>query len=95
MAEIQFDEGPQYARPVPREAEPGAIVVLVQKWGLAKDPQQAQYVLLGVAVVTFFLTLGVLFFSSGGSSGAKGKITPSYQRSIPGPGGVTTGIFKP
>lgn len=50
MADIQFDTEQEYARQSAQQSEPSGLTGLVQKWGLAKDNQQASYVLLGIAI---------------------------------------------
>ncbi len=65
MADIQFEGEQEFARPaVTRES--GGLIALVQKWGFAKDNHQAEYVLLGIAVVAVIAAIFV--FSMSGSS---------------------------
>ena len=59
MADIEFQDEQMYAeRPVAREK---GLTALVQKWGLAKDAKQAQYVLLGVAAIAIILAVIIPF----------------------------------
>ncbi len=61
MSEMQFDTpDDEFGRPP--EQKPGIdIMGKLVSWGLAKDRQQAQYVLLGVAVVAIVLALIIYF----------------------------------
>ncbi len=40
-----------------------AMASLLIKWGLAKNASQANYILIGVTVISFLATIYVIFFS--------------------------------
>lgn len=62
MADVHFNEEATFA-PVPIKTESGMTAWLIRsKW--AKDEKQAQYLLIGVAVVAFATMIFVLMFSS-------------------------------
>ena len=50
MAEIQFDNEQEFARPAAYTTQPRGMIALVMKWGLAKDEKSATRVLIGVAI---------------------------------------------
>lgn len=57
MTDIQFQDEQMYGRPV--AAKEKGLTALVQKWGLAKDGKQAEYILLGMATTLIIITLAV------------------------------------
>lgn len=65
MADIQFDEEPQYRNPLQAEQKP-FFIRLVLATGIVSTDRQAEYVLLGVAI--FALVLAFLIPSFIGSS---------------------------
>ncbi|MCR4311277.1 MAG: hypothetical protein NUV54_01780 [Candidatus Taylorbacteria bacterium] len=63
MSEVQFeDNNPRYAaqRFESLDAQPSKLALFVIKMGIAKEEQTANYVLIGVAVVSFIVALYVL-----------------------------------
>ena len=64
---VQFEsQGDEFGRPPQRGGSFDLTSKLVQ-WGLVKSEQEAQYVLIAVAVIVFLIA-GFLIFHSGGSS---------------------------
>lgn len=84
MADIQFDTEQEYARQSVQQSESSGLTGLVQKWGLAKDNQQANYVLLGIAIGAFFFTILVFMFS-GPDKSTSSQYSPPPGVIIPGP----------
>jgi hypothetical protein len=68
MADVEFNEEnglPKNSAYVASKSP--ALVVLVQKWGLAKNDQEAEYVLIGIAgvgIVITLIVLGTLLFNA-------------------------------
>ncbi len=63
MEGIQFDE-PTYGMSTRRPQQNKGLTAWLLKKGIAKDRQQAQYILIGVAVVA--VVVGFLFISQSG-----------------------------
>lgn len=63
MSEISFDEEITQVRAAPLAAQQPALVKLVIRWGLAKDPKSAEMLLIGTAVAAGILALVVSFMS--------------------------------
>ena len=86
MADVQFsEEATLAAAPAPRTGGSGMAAWLVRaKW--AKDVRQAEYLLIGIAVVAFATMIFVLMFGSLRPHPA--PIGPLEQQAIPGPGTV-------
>jgi hypothetical protein len=64
---VQFEnQGDEFGRPPQRSGGFDLTGKLVQ-WGLVSSPQEAQYVLLAVAIVVVLIA-GYFIFHSGGSS---------------------------
>ena len=61
MADLQFNEEQQYARPTPTR-KPSFMTGLVMRSGLAKDEAGAQRVLLIVLVLVILAIIAVNFF---------------------------------
>ena len=67
MGEIQFeDQGEEFGRP-PERASGFDLTGKLVEWGIVSTGEQAQYILLGAAVLAM-LAAAYLFFHSGGSS---------------------------
>ncbi|MDO8576306.1 MAG: hypothetical protein Q7R90_03255 [bacterium] len=81
MADIQFETEQEYTRPV-EVGGPQGLVGLVQKLGLAKNDQQANHVLLGVAVIAVVLAIYFAWPNSGGRSGT--PLLPGSELQTPG-----------
>ncbi len=64
MEGIKFDSEQEYARQR-ADDKLGGLVALIQKWDLAKDDQQATYVLFGIVAVAVIAAI-VLLFTTGG-----------------------------
>ncbi len=75
MAEIQFDNEQEFARPAAYESEPRGMTKLIIGWGLAKDERSAQYVLVGVVVWAVLLAFLIPAFI-GSSTGHKPAFLP-------------------
>ncbi|MDQ1299966.1 MAG: hypothetical protein QG636_634 [Patescibacteria group bacterium] len=82
MANIQFSEEAGLSSRVPQGTKGGMVGWLVRsKW--AKDEKQAEYLLIGIAVVAFATMIFVLIFGS-----LRPKAVPPNpleQTAIPGP----------
>ncbi len=60
--EVTFDEEDSIVPQRPKAAEKkSTFTKLIIQWGLAKDDKQAQYVLLGIAVVGIAITFFNIF----------------------------------
>lgn len=81
MADVQFSEEQFYERPVAPAASP-PLIALVMRLGLAKQRQQAEYILIGVAVAAIVLTIAVWLFS--GTSSDAAVPGPLEQALVPG-----------
>jgi len=83
MADIQFDEEQEFSRPSFSEsasAEHQPILVrLVLKTGLVTDPKIAEYVLLGIAIVAFIVSI-VIVTSAGTPPQKTGPVEPEAFR---------------
>ncbi len=78
---IQFEEEQQYQQPAQTEQKP-FFIRLVLSTGVVSTDRQAEYVLLGVAVLGILITLFTLF-SGGNSKPAVPSITGAPISSIP------------
>ena len=82
MADIQFSEEAGLSSRVPQGSKGGMVAWLVRsKW--VKDEKQAEYLLIGIAVVAFATMIFVLMFGS-----LRPRPTPPNpfeQTVIPGP----------
>ena len=65
MADLQFSEEQEFSRPVETQQQ-SLFIRLVYKTGLVHTERDAEYLLLGVAVIGILFTLFMLF--SGGSA---------------------------
>jgi hypothetical protein len=59
MSEISFDEEATLVRSAPLAAQQPALVKLVIRWGLAKDPKGAQLLLVLVTVISVVLAVAI------------------------------------
>ena len=60
MSDIQFENEEEYARrDIPQESK--GFVTLLQKWGITKNDQQSEYLLIGVILVCFILIIYINF----------------------------------
>ncbi len=80
MEGIQFDE-PTYGTPYRPPQNRGLVNWLLKK-GIAKDKQQAQYILVGVAVVA--IVVGLFAFSSGNTNTIQPGVNPATGEILPG-----------
>lgn len=81
MADVQFSEEATLA-PAPIKSGSGMAALLVRsKW--AKDEKQAEYLLIGIAVVAFATMIFVLMFGS--LAPREVPPNPLEQTVIPGP----------
>lgn len=62
MADVSFNEEPQYRRPV--TVKRSAFITFAYATGIPKNDTQAQYVLLGIVGVCVLIGIGVLFAGS-------------------------------
>lgn len=76
MKGFQLDDEEEFPRPVALQKSVG-LVSLVQKWGLAKDDRQANYVLIGIIGACILIMFVVLFSGSDDSRPAVPSITGS------------------
>lgn len=92
MTDVQFsEEATLAAAPAPIKSGSGMAAWLVRsKW--AKDEKQAEYLLIGIAVVAFATMLFVLMFGSLRPRPA--PLGPLEQAAIPGPDGLPTGYAQ-
>lgn len=82
MADIQFSEEAGVSSRVPQGSKGGMAAWLVRsKW--AKDEKQAEYLLIGIAVVAFATMIFVLMFGSLRPRAVPPN--PLEQTVIPGP----------
>lgn len=89
MTDVQFSEESTLA-PTPAHLQGGsgmAAWLVRSKW--AKDQKQAEYLLIGIAVVAFAAMLFVLVFGS--LRPRPEPSNPLEQQTIPGPGNATPG----
>ena len=65
MADVSFNEEPQYAfrTLAGTPSTSSGLFALVQKWGLAKDAQEAKTVLLVLTAVFVLIAIGVGVFA--------------------------------
>ena len=86
MTDVQFsEEATLTAAPVPAKSGSGMAAWLVRsKW--AKDQKQAEYLLIGIAVVAFATMLFVLMFGS--LRPQPEPPNPLELQAMPGPGSV-------
>lgn len=90
MADVQFSEEATLA-PAPSKSGSGMAAWLVRsKW--VKDEKQAEYLLIGIAVVAFATMILVLMFGS--LRPRPEPLGPLEQRAIPGPDGQPAGYVE-
>ena len=65
MADLQFDEGQEYARP---DLQPSFLTRLILQTGLVETERDTQYVLLIVAVLCLIAAMYVAFSSVSNSA---------------------------
>ena len=68
MADVSFEEQDWQADRSEIERPPNAMIKWVLKTGIVKNPKQANYVLVGLAIVFFGLSIYFFVSASGGSS---------------------------
>jgi len=83
MSDVQFEEGNFQGRFAPVSSQPPTLVKFVLKTGLVKDDKQANYVLIGIAVVAVISTFFVIKSNFGGSQPSGNFVPPG---SFPEPG---------
>lgn len=68
MAGIEFEEDQFQSMASVRaeESKPPTLTERIIKWGLAKDEQQALYILIGISVVSLLITFYLIFGKSDG-----------------------------
>ncbi|OGG56145.1 hypothetical protein A3D71_03000 [Candidatus Kaiserbacteria bacterium RIFCSPHIGHO2_02_FULL_55_20] len=67
MSEMQFQTDNQNEFGRPPEASGSDISGMLIKWGIASSRQQAEYVLIGIAVAVFVIAAFIYFSGSGAS----------------------------
>ena len=77
MADVQFEENNFEGRFSPVSSQPPVLVRFILKTGLVKDEKQANYVLIGIAVVAVISAIFILRSSFGGSAPAESPVQPN------------------
>ncbi len=85
MSDVQFEESNFQGRFTPVSSQLPTLVRLVLKTGLVKDEKQANYVLIGIAVVAVISTIFVIKSNFGGAQSG-GDFVPPSSFSEPGLG---------
>ncbi len=83
---IEFNEGDTFS-PAQFAASPDPTLVrLLKRWGIASSTQQANLILIGVAVVSFLLSVFIFWQSIKGPTapeGAPPAIDPTMEEGLP------------
>lgn len=84
MSNVQFDEGIEKftSRKILGEEVVPGMVKLLSKTGLAKDRNQAEYILVGTIIISIILTIIILYVTLKSDSSRKQPafiIDPPYQ----------------
>ncbi len=82
-ADLQFNEDQEFARPTAAAQSP-VLARLVLKTGIVSTREQANYALLGIAVIGILFTFFMLF--SGGSMSAPHPVFKEGQNVLVSPG---------
>lgn len=79
MSDVRFEnQGEEYGAP-PQESSGFDLTGTMVQWGLVPSRTEAQYVLIGIAIVAFFVAVFFLFTSIGGHSTP--PLPPAYDAS--------------
>ena len=80
--EVSYEEEQPFVNPAQQVVrKQSALVRLVFSLGLAKTEQQAQYVLLGAAVLFFLLSIGLYVFASPQQGTVVTPSSPNWPKS--------------
>lgn len=77
---VQFDE--QYSTPIARQPAPKGLAGLLVRSGVVKTPAQANYILLGSAVLLFLVALFVYLSFAQPGSPTEEELSPQVQSEI-------------
>jgi len=84
MADIQFEEESQFRRPEEANQKP-FFIRLVLSTGIVSDEKQAQYVLLGIAVLVIILAFMIPSFIGGSQKPVPQSVVDKALRLPPPP----------
>lgn len=96
MSDINFLENEnEFAVHRKTARETKSLTALLQKFGFAKDDQQARYILLGIATVSVLIAIFIFSqqFSSGGGPHISGEQARQLMQQGKYP--MPTGIYSP
>ena len=74
MSEIEFNDEQGFVRSEFSKESTG-LVGLVQKWGFVKNTTQAQYLLLGIVIISVLIMV-CIYFSSGEKETPQNQLPP-------------------
>ncbi len=86
MAGVEFNEENGPTASAYSASKTPRLVVLVKKWGLAKNDQEAEYVLIGIAgvgIVITLIVLGTLLFNANRPKPPVRSVTGALITSMP------------
>lgn len=76
MPDVSFQEEEEWQQRFVPPPKNSRLIELVMKTGITKDPKQANYILIGLAVVVFLVSFFVFARAISGPGAPKGAITP-------------------
>lgn len=68
MADMRFDTNPNEFGAPPQYSQGNDVTARLVQWGLAANRQQAEYILIGIAVVCLLVAGYFIFFSGGNAA---------------------------